>query len=254
MLARFTLGGLTALMLAAPAFAQDQPVEPGFVYGWVRDAAGQPLGGAIVYMDGAYDQNHQQTVKDDGTYRIRLTAGAYKPMAWIHKKWEGQTFKIDLEPSSTDTLNDTDGAVVNFTWRVSGEKPAPEMGSYGGFIYVNVGTDHTFIEDQDNITYTLTPVGTIIDGSTIEPIVRRGGAPRTQEWGKLLDVPVGRYVITGIYAPPGKKPQTLRFANAWARGEKTFSDSLEFVMQAEGNYCSNCASVDVESLKEAEPE
>ena len=50
------------------------------------------------------------------------------------------------------------------------------MGEYGAFLYVNLGTDHIYVEDQDNITYTLTPVGALIDGSTIPPIVRRGGA------------------------------------------------------------------------------
>lgn len=249
------IAALAALLLTTASVQAQAPdqVEPGIVKGMVRDAAGKPIEGAIVFIDGNYDNNLQQTTKADGAFRMRLPLGAFRAMAWFYKSYEGQKFKVDLKPDTTDTFDDAGGAVRNFTWALTGEKVPPDMGSFGAFMYVSLGTDFTYIEDQDNITYTLTPVGPLIDGSEGQVIVRKGGAPRTAEYGKILDIPVGHYTIKGVYAPPGKKPQTLKFQNAWGRGERPFVEELDFVIQAEGNYCSNCASVNVESLKEAEP-
>ncbi|MFO1238371.1 MAG: hypothetical protein U1F24_15420 [Alphaproteobacteria bacterium] len=254
-MARATTIFAFAALLTAAAAAQTppaQPVEPGFVYGVATDAAGQPLAGIQIFIDGIGDNNVFVTTKEDGSYRARVSFGAYRAYATMERVWEGQTFKIDLKPDVTDSFDAADGGVRNFTWTLTGRKQPPDMGEYGAFIYVNLGTDFTYIEDQENITYTLTPVGALIDGSTIPPIVRKGGAERTPEYGKILDLPVGRYVITGVYAPPGMKPQTLRFKDAWTRGGD-FAESLEFVIRAEGNYCSVCASLDVESLKAPEP-
>ncbi len=246
-----TLAAAAALMFTASA--QDAP-EPGFVRGTVKTAAGAPIPGALIFIDGVLDQNFQYTTTEDGAYSIRLQPGAYVAQASLNYKWENQVYKFDLKPDSTNTFDDSTGAIRNFTWALTGEKPQPQMGSYGGFVYVNVGTDNFFVEDQDNITYTLTPVGTLIDGSQGETIVRKGGAPRSAEWGKILEVPVGRYTITGIYAPPGKKPQTLKFKDSWGRGERAFVESQEILILAEGNFCNLCASVEIESPTEPQPE
>lgn len=258
MMARFLNAALAfAAVLTASAAAQMPAIQPqpekGFVFGTVTDAAGQPLGGVQVFIDGIGDNNVFVTTKPDGTYRARVSFGAYRAFATMERAYEGQTYKVDLKPDVTDSFDAEDGGVRNFTWALTGKKAPPDMGSYGAFLYVNLGTDYTYIEDQENITYTLTASGPAIDGSTPAPIVRKGGAARSEEYGKILDVPVGRYTITGVYAPPGKKPQTLRFRDAWTRSGD-FKEALEFVIQAKGNYCDNCASLDVESLKEAEPQ
>mgnify|MGYP000855398041 CR=1 FL=1 len=245
-----------AALLAGAAAAETptaRPVEPGFVHGVATDAAGQPLAGVQVFIDGVGDNKVFVTTKEDGSYRARISFGAYRAYATMERTFEDQTFKIDLKPDETDSFDAVDGGVRNFTWALTGRKRPPDMGEYGAFLYVNLGTDHIYVEDQDNITYTLTPVGALIDGSTIPPIVRRGGAPRTPGHGKILDIPAGRYVIAGVYAPPGMKPQVLRFKDAWAGGEG-FSESFEFVIRAEGHFCTNCASLDVESLKAPEPQ
>ena len=118
-----------AAALSVPVALSEEQVEPGFAKGIVTDQAGKPISGAIVFLDGVLDQNQQQTTKADGTYRMRLQPGAYKAMAWFYAKYEGQSFKIDLKPDSTDTFDDHDGAVRNFTWTLTGEKVPPDMGS-----------------------------------------------------------------------------------------------------------------------------
>lgn len=245
MLKSMMLAAVAALTLTT-AMAQEAP-EPGYVKGTVKSLAGAPIPGAFIFIDGVLDQNLQYTTKEDGAYRLRLQPGAFIAQATLSYKWEGQVYKFDLKPDSTDTFDDSTGAVRNFTWELTGEKPQPQMGSYGGYIYVNVGTDNFFVEDQDNITYRLEPIGPLIDGSAGQAIERKGGAPRTAEWGKILEVPVGRYAITGVYAPPGKKPQTLKFKDSWGRGERAFTERLEILILAEGNFCQLCASVEVES-------
>lgn len=254
-MARFGMAALVAaLTLAAPVLAQDQMVEPGFVKGTVKDMAGNPLAGVVVFMDGAYDNNVQYTTREDGTYRLRLPPGAFQALAWINRKYDGQNFKLDLKPDTTDSLNDADGAIRNLTWALSGEKQAPDMGVFGAFIYVQIQSGDYFVNDPENITFTLAPAGPLIDGSAGEVIVRKGGAPRTNDYSKINDVPIGRYVITGVYAPPGMKPQTLRFKDSWARNAQDYSEKAEFGIAAEGNYCSNCASVDVEALSPPQPQ
>ncbi len=250
--AKTGLAALAALAMMSAAAAET--AEPGYVKGMVTDAAGKPLADVFIFIDGVLDQNLQYTTKEDGAYRLRLQPGAYVALATLAVKWEGQTYKFDLKPDSTDSFDDSTGAVRNFTWTLTGERPQPQSGSYAGYVYVNVGYDHFFVEDQDNITWTLEPVGPLIDGSAGETIVRRGGAPRTAEYGKILEVPVGRYTISGVYQPPGMQPQTLKFKNSWARGQQPYVEKQEILILAEGNSCSLCASVDVESPTEPQPE
>jgi hypothetical protein len=247
-----TVLALGAALLAPGALAQGPAAEPGFVTGSVKDRAGNPLSGVVVFVDGFDDRNLVQTTKEDGLFRMRLPPGAYRAVATMKRPFDGQVFEIELKPDSTDTFDSVDGAVRNFIWELTGEKVAPAMGSFGAFVYVNLGTDFIYVEDPENITFTLTPAGPLIDGSQGEVIVRKGGAPRSPEYGKILDIPTGRYTITGVYAPPGMKPQTLRFKDAWARGGE-FRESLEFGISAQGNYCNTCASLDVESPKAPEP-
>ena len=237
---------LAAAVLAGPVAAQEQP-EAGYAKGIVTDQAGKPIPGAIVFLDGVLDHNQQQTTGADGRYRMRLQPGAYKAIAWFFQKYEGMTFKIELKPSSTDTFDNVDGAIRDFTWQLTGEKTPPDMGSYSAFVYVTVATDTMYVEDTENLHFTLTPKGPLIDGSEGQVITRDGGAPRTAEYGKILDIPAGRYVITGSYTPEGQPAQTLRFRNVWARRNTGYAEALEFVIEAEGNYCSNCASLEVES-------
>ena len=254
MFARMTGAVAAAAMMLAGVAAAGETAEPGYVRGTVKTAAGAPIPGALIFIDGVLDQNFQFTTKEDGAFNIRLQPGAYVAQATLSYKWEGQTYKFDLRPDSTDTFDDSTGAVRNFTWALTGEKPQPQMGSYGGFVYVDIGTDNFYLEDQDNITWTLEPVGTLIDGSQGEAIVRKGGAPRTAEYGKILDVPVGRYKISGVYAPPGMKPQVLKFRNSWARNKAGYAEQAEILLVAEGNFCNLCASVEIESPTQPEPQ
>lgn len=246
-----TLAAAAALMFTAAA--QEAP-EPGYVRGTVKTAAGAPIPGALIFIDGVLDQNMQYTTKEDGTFNIRLQPGAYVAQATLNYKWENQVYRYDLKPDSTDTFDDSTGAVRNFTWELTGEKPQPQMGSYGGYIYINLGYDNYFVEDQDNITYTLEPVGALIDGSQGQTIVRKGGAPRTAEYGKILELPVGRYKISGVYQPPGMKPQTLKFRDSWARNKDAYAEQVEILLLAEGNFCNLCGSVDIESPTQPEPQ
>ena len=254
MFARMTGAVAAAAMMLAKVAAAGETAEPGYVRGTVRTAAGAPIPGALIFIDGVLDQNFQFTTKEDGAFNIRLQPGAYVAQATLSYKWEGQTYKFDLRPDSTDTFDDHDGAIRNFTWVLTGEKVPPDMGSYGAFVYVSVSTDNMYVEDTENLHFTLTPKGPLIDGSEGQLIQRDGGAPRTAAYGKILDIPAGRYVITGRYTPEGQPAQTLRFRNVWARKNTGYSDALDFVIEAEGNYCSNCASLEIESPKPAPEE
>ena len=67
-------------------------------------------------------------------------------------------------------------------------------------------------------------------------------------------MPVGRYKISGVYQPPGMKPQTLKFRDSWARTKGAFVEQQEILLVAEGNFCQLCASVEIESPVQPEPQ
>jgi len=117
MFARMTGAVAAAAMMLAGVAAAGETAEPGYVRGTVRTAAGAPIPGALIFIDGVLDQNFQFTTKEDGAFNIRLQPGAYVAQATLSYKWEGQTYKFDLRPDSTDTFDDSTGAVRNFTWR-----------------------------------------------------------------------------------------------------------------------------------------
>ncbi len=252
-MARISVFAGAAIAAAFCALAAAQSSEPGFVNGKVVDRSGAPLAGVQVFIDGIGDNNMQVTTKADGTYRMRLTAGgAYKVSASMEREYNGQVYKIELKPEEVDTFSTDDGAVRNFVWALNGRKPLPMMGEYGGFAYVDVRSDDYFLEDPQNIVYVLKPVGPLIDGGAGETLTLRSGAPRKQGYGQINDIPIGRYEITATYTPPGKEPQKLRIRDSYNEGD--YAEMIVFGFEPQGNFCDNCAHLQVEAPKQDAPQ
>ena len=87
-----------------------------------RDRRGQPA--PRRHPDLHRRDRRQQRLRDDqedGSYRARVSFGAYRAYATMERVWEGQTFKIDLKPFDvTDSFDAADGGVRNFTWTLTG--------------------------------------------------------------------------------------------------------------------------------------
>ena len=131
------------------------------------------------------------TTNSRGEYSVPVPIGSWKASVQIEKEFLGKKYKYDLHPDNPNSFAGVDGAVRNFTWKISGAKPD---GGYYGSPVKAYGDLLSFINMQD-VELTLTPDGVLIDGSAGTVIKKRlidvGGG----EYG-IDDVPVGRYIIT----------------------------------------------------------
>ncbi|RKH32288.1 carboxypeptidase-like regulatory domain-containing protein [Corallococcus sicarius] len=185
--------------------------------GKVVDARGQPMQGVVVVADNTmiYDTNALGTTGSDGTYRIDVSspAGTWHASATHKVQYNSRSYTFDLDPNDDAVFAGNEGAVRNFTWKLSGKRP--DLGFYGGFVavYVDQLLDPADPEQpitSDDIELTLTPNGKLVDGSDGAPITKK--LVRTPDGDAVEDVPVGRYTVTARYAQAGKavRPMQVR--------------------------------------------
>ncbi|HYE20362.1 MAG TPA: carboxypeptidase-like regulatory domain-containing protein [Tepidisphaeraceae bacterium] len=207
---------LAILLLTAPTLlAADKPAEkpaekpePNVIKGRVVDAAGQPVAGAVVNADHTllYNANTQARTAKDGTYRIKVPNGAYRVTAKLTRDVGETRYAFDLHPETPDDVNGEEGAIRDFTWRLSGRRPAPSEGHYGALV-VAYNDPGDFSVLWSDVELTLTPEGKLIDGSEGKPVV--GKLVATGDGFAVRDVPVGTYRITARSAPKGQAATPL---------------------------------------------
>ncbi|MBO9732059.1 MAG: hypothetical protein J7623_25685 [Chitinophaga sp.] len=185
--------------------------EKNVVKGKVTDTQGRPLKGVSILIDNTiiYNSYISGTTGDDGTYKVELITGAWQAYASMKVPYNGKTYTIDLHPDNNSGFGG-DGAVRNFSWKLTGAKAEPMTGVYGGIILVDkhgIGD----IYDTENIEFTLTPVGNLIDGTAGQVIKRSLGASGSDLEHKLYDLPMGRYTVSAVYhGAAGSQPIKLR--------------------------------------------
>ncbi|HYC28833.1 MAG TPA: carboxypeptidase-like regulatory domain-containing protein [Chitinophagaceae bacterium] len=217
-------------------------VTKGYVKGKVTDTQGQPVKGVSIIIDNTLipNSNLVGVTGDDGTYSIRLTNFTWQAYAEKNISYNGQTYKIHFHPDNNDGFNQ-EGAIRNFQWKLTGEKP-DQLGYYGGTIMID---KHILSEvyDSENIEFTLTPNGPLIDGSAGQVIKARMGQPATATYGKLVDIPIGRYTMTASYqGTAGNVSIKLRDKGHFPSG--AFSSSITLDIDANTSYGNNMAFVD----------
>lgn len=184
----------------------------GYVTGKIIDTQGNPIAGAEVVIDNTMFYNNNIIVQTNasGIYEAALpTVGTYAVSASIRRTLNNETYTLDLAPDMTDVLSN-EGGVVNFDWKLTGKKPEEMTGYFGASVSVN-GAIGSGIYDPENIIFTLEPVGELIDGSTGKTLTMRTGEPYSAEYGSLVDIPLGRYILTASYEQDGKTiPLTIR--------------------------------------------
>jgi hypothetical protein len=175
------------------AIAGSSEPAKGIVKGVVKYADGSPITNAKVVIENTilYASYVYATTNAKGEYSIPVPIGSWKASVQIEKEFLGKNYKYDLHPDNANAFAGVDGAVRNFTWKISGAKPD---GGYYGSPVKAYGELLSFINMPD-VELTLTPDGVLIDGSTGAVITKRlidvGGG----EYG-IDDVPVGKYTIT----------------------------------------------------------
>ncbi len=218
--------------------------EDGYVKGKVTDTKGNPIAGAEIIIDNTYlhNSNLLSTTDKDGNYSIKLpgNAATYLAYAKIRKTFNGKQYTLDLHPESTEGFTQS-GAVRNFQWKLTGKKPVPLSGVYGGFIQVDMAVAST-LYDVENIEFTLTPIGTLIDGSAGQILKVKPGQPYTDTYSQLVDIPIGRYTTTALHrSAAGEKPIKLR--NRSDRNS-SFATSVQLDFEPQTDFCFNCFSLE----------
>lgn len=70
-------------------------------------------------------------------------------------------------------------------------------GFYGASIEIH--NEPGYYIDQENIVFTLTPLGNLIDGSPGTVLTLRSGQPQTSSYGYIVDIPLGKYTLSATY-------------------------------------------------------
>ncbi len=170
------------------------PENSGKVSGTVRDGAGSPIPGVQIIVDNSifFNSNLSTKTTSEGNYTLALPkTGSWYAFAVHRVPFNGKTYQCYLHPEDPTGFG-PEGAVRNFTWKLSGQKAAPLTGHYGGTVTVD-NFPGLYLE-TDKIRFTLIPQSNLIDGSQGQ-ILERYAADVHQ----ILDLPIGRYKITARY-------------------------------------------------------
>lgn len=203
--------------------------EKNVAKGRVTDTQARPLKGVSILIDNTiiYNSYISGTTADDGSYKIALRNGAWRAYARMKVLFNGKTYSVDLHPDNSEGFGG-EGAVRNFSWKLTGRKAEPLAGVYGGTVLVDKHVLST-IYDAENIEFTMTPVGNLIDGSAGQVIRIKPGMPGSATQDKLYDLPIGRYTVTAIYhSSSGNIPVKLRDRINNANGPFVASLQLDF--------------------------
>jgi len=209
---------LAGLILLGNACTDDENPSPdevrpekGYITGKVTNTDGSPLKGAKIVADNTmiYASYSLGTSDENGKYKIQLPGvGTFMTSAQVVREYNGKRYELDLDPDVYEELS-IDGGVRNFNFKLTGRRPEG-VGYYGATIEVNKAIMSS-IPDSENIEFTLEPVGNLIDGSKGKTLKLKHGAPYSEDYGRIVDVPLGRYVMTAYYnGDEGKMPLKLR--------------------------------------------
>ncbi|CCH03119.1 hypothetical protein FAES_5120 [Fibrella aestuarina BUZ 2] len=224
------LGGLSLTACTKTNIDPTDPIDgpggkAGYLVGTVTDPHGKALPRATIYTDNTVFKGRGSEVKtsSDGTYQLQLVKnlGQWVAKGYILKQYNDRVYKISLDPDNADSFTDAEKPVRNFRWKLTGHIPDLSLDLYyGGTLEMSRDLNANELRDNENVEFTLTPVGPLIDGSTGKPLTLR--AKRRYDTF-LKDIPMGRYRITAVYKPTG---QALRVCDYYNDSDYTYASSV----------------------------
>lgn len=217
-----------------PAPAPSSSGTPNVIAGVVRYEHGGPVAGAKIRVTGYTGKPNglyaADTIKDvvtngRGEYRIDVPSGLYGITGSADLAFDGKTYKeLYLHPAdgSCEKQMSDRGITKDFVLKLSGFQQCwtnpgrnnPGFYSGAATLLFPQGT----LADDARLTFTLTPVGKLADGSTGKPVtftrtwanLHNGFGP-LETTSTLHDIPLGKYRLSGTAAVNGG-PLDLRFA------------------------------------------
>jgi hypothetical protein len=220
--------------------------EKGWVVGRIKDTQGNPMPNILVSVGHTLNGSAGMlgTSNVNGRYKVPLKTGSWRAYAYLEREYNGRTYKIDLHPDTYDAF-DGDGAVRNFEWRLTGEKPFAPGTYYGGSVQLAFDPNGGH-SDIHHVDVTFTPVGPLIDGTAGQPLTRRStDDPLGKYASYITDVPIGRYRITARYRPTDK-PLKVRNMDDLSQ---PYQDALtmDFFGKDSPRGCTNCMAIQFEA-------
>ncbi|GAB4037071.1 carboxypeptidase-like regulatory domain-containing protein [Spirosoma gilvum] len=197
-----------------PEKSAEETPQPrqGVVSGRAIDSQGNPIANAEVVVNNTqfYNSNIVGRTDANGNYKLQVTPGSWYMRASVKSTYNGKTCQFDLAPDNTKAFAGSDGAICNFTWKLSGTRTGEfgDEGYYGGMVAVMRAS---FDFEMEDVELTLSPVR-LVDGSAGRAIKQKLSALAGGDDG-LDDIPVGQYTITARHAPTGKSMR-VRVRNA----------------------------------------
>lgn len=213
-----------------PATGSVEQPEPYVVKGRVVNPQGNPIQGALITIDNQllYNSNSQAKTGADGRYRIELTklAATYMAYAEFSTVYEGVKHSVDLIPDNDSPFAGNEGAVRNFTVKLDSSTGTGGSGEVLFYMMDLIHPLNPVLEppNRDDVTLTLEPVGTMLDGTSGKKIVSKG-SPSNNGYG-VHNVPIGKYKVSAVYAPPGAEPQPLLIRVVSTGQDNAFTDSV----------------------------
>ena len=230
----FALGLL--LLLSCSKDGEVQPGEvnyqQGYASGVAKDASGKPLKGVKIIVDHTifYNSNISTFTSEKGTYKVKVPTGSWFAFAQHTVNYNGKSYSFYLHPDNPAGFGG-EGAVRNFEWKLTGKRPEPLSGEYGGLVTFD-SYPGVYIDDKQ-IEFTFTPLTPLIDGSTGTTLQLK-----SPDGYHLKDIPMGRYEVTARYQGKSVK---LRKWNT----DDTFQE--KFILDFEPEIyaqCDNCAMLE----------
>ncbi|MNR42693.1 hypothetical protein D3C85_1612320 [compost metagenome] len=113
------------------------------------------------------------------------------------------------------------------------------------FIYLDFRNfDETLPEfEMSDLELTLTPIGTLLDGSAGQTIIKRGGP--IAGGGGIDQIPIGRYKATARWVPEGHAPMPMQIM---VSNVGKLADSVEFEFKSSNGVSSTYLAELVVSL------
>lgn len=220
--AKFTVGTMSnyvnVMGKEAPPIPKFPPLDkkPGVVHGYIKDAAGNPLQGAVVgvratLVGGRYSGASAES-DEEGYYEIQVPYGAahFYTAGYTVDYGDGRA-ALALHPADgkLESFTSEKGSVENFvllTYGIASRDELsehPSFGStyYGGVLYIGHHTAEpndtlsppNYLRTGTEIVVTLTPEGPLLDGSAGKTFSVRKAVDGTGF--SLINIPVGIYKI-----------------------------------------------------------
>jgi hypothetical protein len=225
---------------AAQAVPRHVAPTPNVVEGTVKTIDGRPVPGATIRIAGATGAARgtaiRATTDANGRYRAKVPLGHYNVDGFADIEYEGQNYKelwLDRGDAPCERVMSDKGIVRNFVLRLSGPKRCTNglspnnPDAYNG-AYITAMT--SAFPDDAVITFNLTPLGPLADGSKGRTIsitrtgaaLKKGGGP-INETSFLHDIPLGRYRVAAEvrYANGKREGTTLELRDGGTSSGRT---------------------------------